>query len=194
MRGMNSLVGRAAVVWLPVAAAAVLLTGLVYVVAQQDLRMAANDPQLQLAQDAAAALDAGAAAEGVVPSGEIDIATSLAVFTIVTDASGAILAGNAMLDGTPPKVPAGVLRTARDGQNDLVTWQPRDGVRIAQVTVGWRGGAVTVGRSLAEVERRADVLLAVCAMGLAATLLALGVVSLFVAWLTRSRSPAAPSA
>ena len=184
-RRMHPLLKRAVIAWLPVATLAVLFAGLLYVVAQQALRTGANDPQIQLAQDAAAALDAGAVPSDVVPAGDIDIARSLAVFTIVTDGSGAILAGNATLDGSPPTVPSGILHAARAGATDKVTWQPRDGVRVAQATIGWQGGAVTVGRSLFEIERREDAVMALCAAGLVATLLALAAASLVVAWLGR---------
>jgi hypothetical protein len=43
---------------------------------------------------------------------------------------------------------------ARPGSPNTVTWQPRDGVRIASVTVAWSGGAVLVGRSLQRVEQQ----------------------------------------
>jgi hypothetical protein len=182
---MSTPIRRAAAIWLALATLATLLVGLVYVVGQQGLRLGANDPQLQLADQAAAALDAGSAPADVLPGGEVDLARSLAAFAIVTDASGATVASNAVLDGGTPDVPAGILETARGGTTDTVTWQPREGVRIAQVTVGWRGGAVTIGRSLREVERREDVLLALCAAGLAAILLVLGAASVLVAWLVR---------
>ena len=55
---MRSLVVRRALAFfLPVAVLATLCCGFVYTAVQQDLRMGANDPQLQLAEDAAAFLD-----------------------------------------------------------------------------------------------------------------------------------------
>ena len=66
---MRSLVIRRALAFfLPVAVLATLCCGLVYGAVQQDLRMGANDPQLQLAEDAARALDAGAPAATLVGS------------------------------------------------------------------------------------------------------------------------------
>jgi hypothetical protein len=168
-------VRRAATTWLLLATLAVLLGGLVYGVAQQGLRAAADDPQLQMADDAAAALDRGQSPAVLVAATDVDIARSLGLFTVVTDGAGSIVRGNGLLDGSPVAPPPGVLATARGGTPDKVTWQPRDGVRIAQVSVGWHGGAVTVGRSLREVERREDQLLLLVAAGLAATLVVLAV-------------------
>ena len=140
---MSSLFLRAAATWLPAATVAVLLTGLVYVVGQQNLRTGANDPA-QLADGAVARLDAGAALRTWCrpapwtwpePGGLHDR----------DNGSGAVLAGNAVLDGVPPAIPTGIFETARGGVTDTVTWQPRSGVRIAQATVGWRGGASPSG-------------------------------------------------
>jgi hypothetical protein len=44
--------------WLPLAAAVTMLSGLVYIAVQQNMRIGANDPQIQLAEDAARALAA----------------------------------------------------------------------------------------------------------------------------------------
>ena len=49
--------------WLPLAAVTTLLCGLIYLAVQQSLRWGANDPQIQMAEDAAAALAAGGHAE-----------------------------------------------------------------------------------------------------------------------------------
>jgi hypothetical protein len=53
--------------WLPLAAVTTLLCGLVYLAVQQSLRQGANDPQIQMAEDAAAALVAGSTPESVLP-------------------------------------------------------------------------------------------------------------------------------
>jgi hypothetical protein len=149
-------VRRSIALFLPVAALATALCGLVYLVGQQALRSAADDPQIQLVEDAAARLDAGAAPSEVVGSTIVDIATSLAPFVVVYDRAGAVLASDGRLDQTPPRVPIGVLEAARATGRDKVTWQPREGVRIATVTVPWRDGAVLAGRSLRIVEERVD--------------------------------------
>jgi hypothetical protein len=65
-----------------------------------------------------------------------------------------VLASDVTLDGGQPVPPNGVMIAARPGSPNTVTWQPRDGVRIASVTVAWSGGAVLVGRSLQRVEQQ----------------------------------------
>lgn len=146
---------RALAFFLPVAVLATLACGLVYLEVQQDQRSGANDPQYQLAQDAAARLDAGAGPSGVVDTGvAVDPSTSLAPFVIIFDAGHSVLAANATLDGGVPVPPAGVLDAARNGSPNAITWQPRAGVRIATVTVAWLGGFVLAGRSLARVEEQ----------------------------------------
>lgn len=148
-------VRRTSAVFLVLAVVWTTTAGLVYVEIQQVLRGGANDPQVELAEDAAAALDAGASPQAVTAAGNpVDIRRSLAPFVAVYDRSGAPVATNGQLDGTPPRPPSGVqVDAAASGRNQL-TWQPASGVRIALVVVPWRGGTVAAGRSLAEVEVR----------------------------------------
>ena len=104
---------RSIALFLPVAALASALCGLVYVVGQQELRSAADDPQIQLVEDAAARLDAGAMPSEVVGPTVADIATSLAPFVVVYDRAGTVLASDGSLDQALPRVPMGVLESAR---------------------------------------------------------------------------------
>jgi len=170
---------RAIAFFLPGALLATALCGLVYVENQQTLRSGANDPQFQLSQDAAALLDAGAAPASVVGTDPaVDIAASLAPFVIVFDKSGAVLAASATLDGGTPVPPKGMLDAARPGGFNAVTWQPRDGVRIASVTFAWTGGTVLAGRSLRLVEQRETDAELIAGAAWLASLLALGVASI----------------
>jgi hypothetical protein len=184
-----TLLRRAALAWIPLAVLATCLAGVVYVVAQQLVRTGADEPQLQLATADAAALDRGATPASLAAGQPVDARDALAPFVIVTDARGAVLATDATLDGKPPVPPAGILEAARGGAVDRVTWQPANGVRLAQVTQGWRGGAVTVARSLRETERVEDLLLGLVGAGLLGTLAALGVVCTAIVWGTGRRSP-----
>ena len=138
--------------FLPAATVASLACLVVVAVAQHDLRQGANDPQYQLAQDAAARLEAGDAPSAVAGPGHVDVAASLDPFIAIYDAYGDVVASNGQLDGGPPSPPKGVLATARDTGRDVVTWQPRRGVRVALVVVPWHGGTVLAGRSLRRVE------------------------------------------
>jgi hypothetical protein len=146
---------RSIAIFLPVAVLATLTCGLAYAEVQQDLRSGANDPQYQMAEDTAAHLDAGAKPADLVDTAlTVDAATSLAPFTIIFDSAGRVLASDVTLDGGQPVPPGGVLSSAKPGLPNAVTWQPREGVRIASVTVAWSGGTVLVGRSLRRIEEQ----------------------------------------
>ena len=110
--------------WLPVAVAATIAIGTGYVIAQQVLRQNGNDPQVELAQTAAAQLNQGATPAQVATGPAVDLRTSLAVNVTVLDSGGTVLASTARLDNAVPHPPLGALTEAgRTGQN-VVTWQP----------------------------------------------------------------------
>ena len=125
---------------------------------QQLLRLQANDPQVQLAEDAARALADGADPRSVLPAGPpVDVGRSLAAFVVVYDAAGAALASSGRLHGVAPRLPDGVLQHALAQGGHRLSWQPEPGVRQALVVVPLRTGAagfVVAGRSLREVEAR----------------------------------------
>jgi hypothetical protein len=124
----------------------------IYLAVQQALRIGANDPQIQMAEDAAARLGQG---RPVDPIGDaVDVATSLAPFLIVYDPRGEVIASSARLAGRTPTLPAGVLRVATPDHENRLTWQPQPGVRLASVVIATPQGYVLAGRSLREVERR----------------------------------------
>jgi hypothetical protein len=159
--------------WLPLAAAVTLMTGVLYAVSQQVFRLAADDPQVQLAEDAATALEAGEPAGAVVPDGTVDIAASLAPYVIVFDAQGEPVASNARLHDEIPELPGGVLDFAREHGGNRISYQPEPGVRSATVIVPVNGGAdgyVLAGRSLREVEAREAQLVRQLVFGWAGTL------------------------
>ncbi len=182
---MTRTVGlRAVAIFLPVAVAATLGCGLVYLSGQQILRAGANDPQIQLAEDAARALDAGAAPASVLGTGAqepLDVSTSLAPFVVVFDTAGQVLAADGQLDGRDPIPPPGVLGHARQASPNIVTWQPRPGLRIASATAAWTGGTVLAGRSLREAEARADALLAITGAAWVVLLVGIAISSLVAA-------------
>ncbi len=167
----------AAAIFLPLAVLATCLCGLIYVVVQQDLRSGANDPQQQLAEDAAAQLDKGASPSSLVTGPTVDLAASLAPFVVVYSPTGTVLATNGELGGQPPMIPVGVLESAQASGIDKVTWQPEPGVRIATVSVPWSGGMVSAGRSLRLVEERESALELVVGAGWVTTLLLVAMAS-----------------
>lgn len=161
--------------WLPLALVIVFLCGVIYPTVQQTFRMGANDPQIQMAEDAARALEAGQAPETLVPAAKVDIALSLSPYLVLYSAGGSPSAGNGTLDGALPTLPAGVFETAKAAGEDRITWQPRAGVRSAVIVVpvnGGKDGFVMAGRSLREAEKRVDNLTLQVAVGCAGTLIA----------------------
>ena len=59
---------------------------MVYIVVQQELRIGANDPQIQLAVDGTRTLAEQQLPDSIVPPGKIDIAQCLSPYIIVFDA------------------------------------------------------------------------------------------------------------
>ncbi len=170
-------------IFVPLAVLATLTCGLAYVETQQALRSGGNDPQFQMAQDAATRLDAGASPASVEGPATVDAATSLAPFMTIFDSRHQVLASNATLDGSVPVPPSGVLDAARMGSPNAVTWEPRAGVRIASVTVSWSGGTVLVGRSLQRVEEQEWNAELIAAAGWLTSLVALLVAAFVAAWM-----------
>jgi hypothetical protein len=144
--------------WLLVAIILTGLCGLSYAAMQQVLRQSANDPQIQLAEDAASKLAGGQPLQIVVPNEKVDIASSLAPYLIVFDANGNPIAASGQLDGQAPSIPNGIFNYVKQNGEDRLTWQPRPGVRSAIVVTQFKGtttsGFVLAGRSLREVEIR----------------------------------------
>ncbi len=140
--------------WLPFAVTISAFCLLVYAAVQQSYRQSADDPQIQMANDAAAALANGQNVESLVSAAKISIDKSLAPFLIIYDASGNELISSALLDGQTPALPNGVLDSTKQLGENRISWQPRDGVRIATVIVSYKDGFVLAGRNMREVEQR----------------------------------------
>ena len=168
---------RFVALFLPSLVVATVLCGLLYIVDQQALRTGANDPQEQLASDAASRIDGGASPASVAGGTTVDLAADLAPFVVVYDSQGRVLATDGQLDGGPPIIPSGVLASARATGRDAVTWQPRSGIRLATVTIPWRGGTVMAGRSLRLIEERVASLGLLVGLAWLATLVALVIAS-----------------
>jgi hypothetical protein len=143
--------------WLPIAAAATAFCALVYLAVQQALRHSANDPQIQMAEDASHLLAQGEAVQGMLPATKVDLAQSLAPFIIVFDSAGEPVASSGFLHGKTPHLPRGVLDYVRQHGEERVTWQPEPHVRMASVIMKYEGskpGFVLAARSLRETEKR----------------------------------------
>lgn len=99
--------------WLPMAAAITVLCLLIYAAVQQSHRSGADDPQIQLAEDAVRALERGATAASVLPSAKVEIERGLGPFVIVYDGQGQPIAGSGTLRGHLPVPPQGVFEFVR---------------------------------------------------------------------------------
>ena len=183
------LIRRAVPLWILMAGLITVAAFVAFVVVQQQLRGAANHPQIEMAREAAAKLNAGANTESVVSGAAIDLASSADPYLIVVDSNGALLASSAQLDGRAVIPPSGVFAYVRDHGEDVISWQPAPGVRSAIVVDSFRGGYVVAGRSLTGTEQAESALGLWAIFGWAAAVLLAGGLSLVVQ--RRGWSPAA---
>lgn len=140
--------------WIGAVALIVIIFGTQYTVAQQAQRRDANYPQIQLAEDAATALNNSHSPASVTASlNPVSLNSSLAPFVVIYDKSGKAVSGSGKLDSNLPAAPLGILSGATGQTYHAVTWQPQANVRIAAVTVAADKYYVLSGRSLTEVEK-----------------------------------------
>jgi len=133
-----------------------VLCGLIYASVQQSHRSAADDPQLQIAEDVKNAIEKNQpVAKWMTDS--IDISRSLSVFKTLYNRDGQALQSTGFLNGRMPSLPRGVWGFTSTHGEDVVTWQPQNGVRMAMVVEAVNSPQISfiaVGRSLKEVEKR----------------------------------------
>lgn len=177
--------------WLPYAAIVTLMSILIYTVTQQNYRLTANDPQAELAEDAATALNNGADPKSLIIQGPVaEMAKSFSPFVVIYDRAGNIAAGNAMLNGKPLTLPAGVIDYIQKNGSDMVSWQPSSGVRDAMVGIrADKGYTVIAGRSLHKVEERIAKLGQQVLFGWFVSLAGLLIVVIVRDWLTNRYTP-----
>ena len=89
---------------MPIAAAATLMAVLASVLTQQHLTVAADDPQVQMAERAVARPDSGTRARSIVPAKTIDMVGALEPCLIVFGRARHILASSAALHGRTPSL------------------------------------------------------------------------------------------
>lgn len=163
-------------IWILLVITVSCVLGVVYLVVQQEMRIGANDLQIQIAEDTAKALDN---LKQITFSQEsIDISRSLSPFVMTFNTNGVLRSSEGVLDGKSPSVPSGVFIYTKEHGEDRLTWQPKEGVRIAAVVVSYRNGYVLVGRNIREVEKREDMLLQQIIVGWMATVAIIFIASL----------------
>ena len=143
--------------WIPLAVTLTLICGIVYITVQQDYRLSANDPQTQMVVDAVNSLNKGIDPKSLVTGPQLDLALSLSPYLMIYDASGNPIASGVLLNGNLPYLPFGVLAYVRQKGEDVISWQPQDGIRQALVIRKTNGNNlyfVAAGRSLKKTEER----------------------------------------
>lgn len=150
--------------WVAVSLVLVIVFGTIYVTVQQSERNNANYPQIQIAEDVAKSINEGDGS-ALLPGSRIDMAKSLAPFTIIYDKSGHAIGGTGYLKDKLPKAPLSMLRAANTKSYSAVTWEPVKTVRIAAVTVSAQNYFVLSGRSLTEVEKNETQTLQIALIG-----------------------------
>jgi hypothetical protein len=193
MTRWGPILTRAAVLWVPVAAAVTGISALIYAVDLNSLRSAANDPQIQMVEEAVTRLDAGVPPRSVVPPTAVDMSSSLQSYVVLFDPAGRAVASSVTLHGRQPDFPVGVFDTVRGGGQDRITWQPEPGVRSAVVLERWHGGFVLAGRSLRLTEERETDLEILVAAGWLGTLALTAVAAVVVGIFNPLTGPTAPS-
>lgn len=132
-----------------------VIFGTIYVCGQQILRQDANDPQIQLAEDVAAAVNNNVSAGDLIGGGQIDVSKSLSPFMVAYNDLDKVVASTGMVDGKTPELPSGVFSQAKNHELRF-TWQPKRGVRLATVVLRTNNGFVLAARNMREVEQREE--------------------------------------
>ena len=173
---------RSVAQWLPVAGAATVLAFAIYAGVQQAQRTGADDPQLQIARDAAAALASGASPQEVASGPQVDVAHSLAPWLAIYGADGTPLAATGSYGGKPPVIPDRARSDAQGGELTF-TWEPIDGLRLATVVEPYPGGTVVAARSMQLVEQREARTLEIAAVAWLAAMATAAVGAVLGVWL-----------
>jgi len=124
---------------------------------QGAMRSAADQPQIQMAQNYASEIASGKLATDLIPTVHLDLSTSLEPFTILYDADGNPLRSSGYIGEAVPTPPPGVFTYLRTHPTDKFTWQPQPDLRIAAVAQrvdGTHPGFILVGRSLTLVQQQ----------------------------------------
>jgi hypothetical protein len=146
-------------IWIPLAVTITALSGLIYLAVQQDIRIGANDPQIQISEDVSRQISTGENPLDFIPPIKVEISKSLANYIVIFDDKGKLIGSSAVLDNKEPTIPQGVFDQTKALGQTRFTWQPRAGVRSAVVVTYFKGptnGYVMVGRSMREIEKRID--------------------------------------
>lgn len=144
-------------IFLALAAIVTTISLTVYCVAQQVYRQNANDPQIEVSDAVAEAMQQGAPAEAIVDqSGSIDFSKHLSLFIMIFDKDSKLVASSGKIGEETPVPATRDIESAKQNGSNRFTWKPKDGVKVAAVLkkVNDEGQVVLVGKNLREVEVR----------------------------------------
>ncbi|WP_427131998.1 hypothetical protein [Pseudarthrobacter sp. S9] len=163
---------RRATAWVTAGLIITILCGMFYAVQQQTVRRSANTEPAAAVERELQLIDFGSHASA---EPALELNQNSGPFVIVYSADNTAETGTAVLDGTLPAMPDGVLDFARTHGLDRITWQPRPDLRMALVIKPAAGGkAVVGGQSLTPFEDRDRQSLLFTVLGWLASLLTLG--------------------
>lgn len=169
-------------IWLILAIMVTGAVGFPTVAIQQNYRQNANDPQIEIVQEVAAAIQKGIPRDQIVgPTGNVDMGKSLSPFIAIYDENTKVIGASGKLNNENPIPPSGAFDTAKQTGQTRFTWQPQPGVRIAAVmqeVKGEKNTFILAGRNLQEVEQREKQVTQMAGL----TWLALILLSLFLTW------------
>ena len=162
-------------IWFLLVVVVTALSGLSYLLVQQDIRQSANDPQIQIAWDISSKLTQGVNINKLIPTEKVLIGSELSPFVIIYDYNYNPIAGNGIYDNSLARIPKGVLDYTKEHGKDRVTWQPDTYTRIALIVEksGDDKSLVAVGRSLREVEVRENMILKLTMLAWFVTIIAI---------------------
>jgi len=134
-----------------------VISAMVYTTVQQSYRMGANDPQIQISSYISDRLSRGQPGGNFFNGDSLDIARTKSTFGILFDPEGQPKESTGFLNGKMPHLPQGVFAFTNEHGEDIISWRPQAGVRIAMVILKVSSpaiGFVGIGRSLKDVEER----------------------------------------
>ncbi|HEY5583826.1 MAG TPA: hypothetical protein VIK78_04960 [Ruminiclostridium sp.] len=129
---------------------------LVYLVAQQSLRLGANELPSQLAIETSIKLQNGQSIKEAIPTEKVNIEKSLNAFVMVYDSNKILIATSGIIGNSQLVYPKGVLDNVSQKGEVRVTWQPATGLRFATVAIKYNNEYIVAAHSLSETEKLID--------------------------------------
>jgi hypothetical protein len=179
---------RGLVFFIILAAMSTLICLAIFGAVQQSYRNGANDPQVEASEEIVNVINKGAPADAIVGNSQpVEIDKSLSPFVTIFDKDGKVVGSSGKLGADSPTPPSGVFDRTKQKNDDIFTWQPQKGVRIAAVLRKADGdkGFVLVGRNLREIERRTEHLIKIVGVAWVGLL----VLSALLAWALSKLTP-----